>query len=132
MSAVRAWSRPRILVVDDEDDIRSLIREVLEERGFDIIEAVNGKEAMALIRDFRPELIILDLVMPEMEGIEVIRAVRRSGAKTRIVAISGAASGAYLRPAGYLGADMMVKKPFPPVFLADRVEELLRSDDKQK
>ena len=68
---------PLILVVDDDPSLRLFLREALEVKGFRVVEAGNGVEAVALCSDHRPELILLDVNMPEMDGFEACAAIRR-------------------------------------------------------
>jgi CheY-like chemotaxis protein len=103
------WS---VLIVDDDPLIRELIREVLEPLGCDIAEASDGKVACEMCSAARPDIVVLDLVMPEQEGIETLRVLRRDVPGTRVVAMSGALGGTFLRAAKLLGADAVLSKPF--------------------
>jgi CheY-like chemotaxis protein len=79
----------RILVVDDEFYVRSFLRRTLERLGHTVAEAANGREAMQQFMSFNPACVITDLLMPEQEGMETIREMRRHCHQVRIVAISG-------------------------------------------
>ena len=70
--------KPYVLVVDDEADLLTLVRYNLERDGFEVGEAVDGEEAMAMIAERRPDLVLLDWMLPQFSGIEVCRRVRRS------------------------------------------------------
>ncbi|MGB9588828.1 MAG: response regulator, partial [Armatimonadota bacterium] len=72
-------AKQRILVVDDDENICDLVRLQLEMAGYDPVCAYNGREAISMARDQKPSLIILDLVLPEVDGLEVCREVRRFG-----------------------------------------------------
>ena len=109
-----------ILLVDDEASVRGLLRKILESAGFNVVEAANGHEAIARVRQNPIDLILTDLVMPEKEGLEVIRELRRSHRNLRIVAMSGALGGRYLKSAAMLGAQATIRKPVAP-------DELLRT-----
>ena len=115
--------RERILVVEDEKDVREMIRLNLKAAGFDVVEAGNGAEALALAKNDPPKVIILDLMMPEMSGIEVCRALRRNPATSRIpVLMLTAKSTEEDKVVGFeVGADDYVTKPFSPRELVLRV-----------
>jgi hypothetical protein len=115
----------RILVADDEDGVRGFLRTVLEQAGYEMAEAADGKEALKLVLNQRIDLVITDLVMPEREGIETIRELRRSNPELPIVAISGAFHGGFLGVAEQLGADASLMKPLDPGALLAIVEKLL-------
>lgn len=118
----------RILVIDDESGIRSYLRRVLEKAGHSVDEAPNGRAGMRAARSARPDLVITDLVMPEQEGIETIRELRRDWPSIKILAISGGGSHMgrdYLAAAGMLGADRTMRKPVAPADLVSVVETLL-------
>ena len=89
----------RVLVVDDEVPLRGTIREVLESGDFQVSEAGDGKEALELVEKVRPDLVIMDIIMPEKEGIETIFEIQRDYPEVNIVAISG---GGLLPPEEYL------------------------------
>ena len=76
--------RDRVLVVEDEKDVRELLRLNLKGGGFDVLEAHNGAEGLAIAKAELPSVVILDLMMPEMSGMEVCRALRRNPATSRI------------------------------------------------
>ena len=123
-----AWAQPaRILVVDDEAGVRGFLRKVLEDDGYEVIEAGDGKQALRQARAAHVDLVITDLVMPELEGIETIRALRREVPGVRIIAISGAFGGQYLTMAQKLGAAAVLNKPVNAELLLARVAELLNS-----
>lgn len=69
----------KILIVEDEDDIREVLVEVLEEEGFEVASASNGAEGLRMLDDCNPELVITDMLMPVMTGVEMIRQMRRAG-----------------------------------------------------
>jgi DNA-binding NtrC family response regulator len=110
----------QILVIDDDPNIRALLVEVLKASGHHIVEAANGQEAMqiATVLDF--DLVITDLVMPDVEGLELIQWLRKVRPEARIIAISGASNGdCYLSTARIFGATAAIPKPFQiDVFLA--------------
>ena len=103
-----------ILVADDDAQIRKLLRTILESNGYQVVEASNGKEAIAAYQTHKPDLVITDIVMPETEGIETIMTLKKKDPAVRIIAISGGGAGApssYLQVAQRLGAVQTMEKP---------------------
>ena len=125
--------RERILVVEDEKDVREMIRLNLKAAGFDVVEAGNGAEALALAKNDPPKVIILDLMMPEMSGVEVCRALRRNPSTSRIpVLMLTAKSTEEDKVVGFeVGADDYVTKPFSPRELVLRVRAVARRQPDQ-
>jgi len=123
-----APDRPaRILVADDEAGIRGFLRMVLEDGGYEVIEAADGKQALKEMRAGRVDLAILDLVMPEQEGIETIGALRKEAPDVGIIAMSGAFGGQFLKVARLLGAQAALMKPLSADLLLAKVAEVLKS-----
>ena len=119
----------RILVVDDEPSIVDAVSTALRYEGFEVTEATNGRIALAAAQDFKPDLIVLDVMLPDLDGFEVARRLRRDeGATTRIPVIFLTARDATqdkiqgLR----LGSDDYVTKPFSIEELIERVKAVLR------
>jgi hypothetical protein len=117
----------RIVVADDEPGVRSFLRLVLESRGYEVIEAANGRQALEAARAGRVDLVITDLVMPEQEGLETIRALRKDASDVGIIAISGALGGQFLDVARRLGAQAVLRKPVSAELLLAKVAEVLKS-----
>jgi CheY-like chemotaxis protein len=118
--------KKRILLVDDDPAIRVLYTRVLASAGFDITTAQHGKEALAIVPDFQPDLVVLDLVMPEQEGIETILKLQRANRSLPILAISGAIGAKeYLNVASLLGARRTLAKPITPEQLLQAVQSVL-------
>ncbi len=115
----------RILIVDDEAPIRELLTEYLGELGYETVEAFNGLDALQKLKTVDPGLVILDLVMPEQEGIETIREIRLTHKDLKIIAVSGAFAGQFLRTAELLGANAVLPKPLNLMELKRLVKELL-------
>jgi len=120
--------KSKILVVDDEPDAVELVEFNLRGAGFDVITAGNGDEALKKARTFAPDLILLDLMLPEVDGLEVCKILRRDPATYAVPIIMLTAKAAELdRVLGLeLGADDYVTKPFSPRELVLRVKNLLR------
>ena len=116
----------RIVVVDDEASVRSFLRKALEHGGYEVLEATDGKRAVKESLVQQVDLVITDLVMPEQEGIETIQALRRVVPGIKIIAISGAFHGQFLRTAQLLGADAVLNKPLSIELLLATVAEVLK------
>jgi len=121
-------SGKRILVIDDDDMVRTFVRRALEGEGYAVSMAGNGYEAMVQFRQFQPDGVITDLLMPERDGIETIMEIRRLAPATPIIAITGgmtAMGSVYLKTAERLGADAVLSKPFTVLQLLATVETLM-------
>lgn len=121
----------RILVIDDEADFRETLRATLEQAGHEVLEAGNGVEGIRMHRAESPELIITDIIMPEMEGIETILELRRHDPAAKIIAISGGGRlrmTDFLSAARKLGAVTTLAKPFRRDQLLEAVQQSLTGD----
>src|SRR5262245_35749443 len=118
--------KPRILVVDDEVAIRRFLRIGLANDGYRIDEASDGKEAVRLVNALKPDLVLLDLGLPGMDGQEVITAVRQAGHQTPILILSVRSDQQDIVQALDRGADDYLTKPFGLEELLARVRTLLR------
>ena len=116
----------RLVVADDEARVRSFLKMVLEDGGYEVIEAENGRQALKEALAHRVDMVITDLVMPEQEGIETIQALRQQIPGVGIMAISGAFNGEYLKTAQLLGADAVLTKPIGADLLLAKVAEVLK------
>jgi two-component system, chemotaxis family, chemotaxis protein CheY len=106
----RAVAGKRVLVVDDDPDIRELLFTALEDDGFEVVPAGNGQEALAIIETFRPDVIVLDLMMPVMDGWQFAAELRKRDEDIPIVLLSAARD---LRThAKALSAAEIIEKPF--------------------
>ncbi|AGC45089.1 DNA-binding response regulator [Myxococcus stipitatus DSM 14675] len=117
--------RPTILVVDDDPHLRDIVRFALEQGGFRVEEAPDGQAAVDHVRRAPPALIVLDIMMPEMDGLEVCRAVRRSH-ELPIVFLSSRDDEVDRILGLELGGDDYLTKPFSPRELVARVKAVLR------
>jgi len=115
-----------ILVVDDDKDYRVLIRHQLEGAGYQVLESTDGQSAFAVLGRQHIPLVILDIVMPDVEGIELITRLRRQGCRSKILAVSGAGKAdEYLNLAIRLGADEKFDKCRPVSDLLGTVQALM-------
>ena len=117
-----------ILVVDDELPIIELIQYNLKKEGFDVLTAENGAQALELARSETPDLIILDLMLPDMGGFDICRILRNDTSTARIPIIMATAktSDSDIVSGLELGADDYITKPFSPKVLVARVKSVLR------
>jgi len=127
-------SKNNILVVDDEPDIRELIEYNLKKEGYQVATAVNGKDAIAAAKKSIPDLIILDIMMPEMDGIEACRIMRTMPEfKNTFMVFLTARSEEYSEIAGFnVGADDYIAKPIKPRVLVSRINAILRRNSQQE
>jgi two-component system, OmpR family, alkaline phosphatase synthesis response regulator PhoP len=114
-----------ILVVDDEPKIVLLVRDYLEHAGFRVLSALNGKSALALAHSERPDLIILDLGLPEMDGLDVTRSLRKDS-NVPILMLTARSEETDKLVGLELGADDYITKPFSPKEVVARVRVLFR------
>jgi len=115
-----------VLVADDDDDILLLVTTRLRRDGFDVIQARDGDEALDLALEHRPDIAVLDIGMPGLDGLEVVRAIRADDATKdmRVLLLTAKAQESDVRRGFDAGADAYVKKPFSPAELSTRVREL--------
>jgi len=121
----------RILIVDDDEDVRKLMGLVLQEAGHHVVSTANGKDAGIIHQESSIDLMITDILMPDCDGIEVIRAIRRSAPHLKIIAISGGgASDAshFLEMASRLGANETFSKPINWEKMLYSIDKLTNAD----
>jgi two-component system phosphate regulon response regulator PhoB len=121
-------NRPHVLVVDDEEDILELVRYNLSRNGFEVEGVASGEEALQAVARRRPDLVVLDLMLPGVDGLEVCRQLRQ-GAATRdlpVVMLTARGEEAEIVTGLELGADDYVAKPFSPRVLIARLKAVLR------
>jgi len=119
-----------ILVADDDDDILLLVTTRLRRDGFEVVSASSGDEALALARERRPAVAVLDIGMPGLDGVEVLEHIRADGdlREMRVLLLTAKAQESDVRRGYDAGADAYVKKPFSPADLSARVRALLAGD----
>lgn len=118
----------QILVIDDEQQVRSMLKEILEDEGYDVFEAEDGDKGLRLCEDQSFDLVITDLIMPNKEGIETIRELRKNFPEIKVIAISGGGRvvpTTYLGHAQQFGAVRTFQKPIEFTELLDAIEEIL-------
>lgn len=121
-------SKEKILLVDDEPDILEFISYNLKKEGYEVTTSNNGKEAIELAKTLTPDLIILDVMMPEMDGIETCHEIRNiDKLKNTLITFLSARGEDYSQVAGFdAGADDYITKPIKPRLLVSRVKAILR------
>jgi two-component system chemotaxis response regulator CheY len=116
---------PSVLVVDDQEQVRLLIRETLEQAGYEVEEARDGKEGLDRYRAQSSDLVIMDILMPDQDGLEVIMTLRREFPDARVIAMTGGSETIgvlnFLDVAKMLGARRTLHKPFELNVLLDAV-----------
>ena len=117
----------KLLIVDDEDGVRALVRMTLDNGLYEIIEASDGLEALDLAREHHPDLVLLDVMLPDLSGMDVCRKIKDDPdlASTTVVMLTARAQTADLGDAEEAGADGYFTKPFSPIALTRKVESIL-------
>lgn len=117
-----------ILVVDDAAFMRMMIRDILEREGYVIQEAVNGRDAIEKYRESNPDLVTLDITMPEMDGVEALREIRRLDPAARVLMVSAMGQQKMIVDALESGATDFLVKPFQPTKVLETVKKCLQDD----
>ncbi len=121
-----------ITAIDDNKDIRDLLSFILEKEGFKVLTAADGVTGLAMIRETPPDLVLLDVMMPEFSGFDVLNAIRTDKdvkvRSLRVLLITAKSATEDVEAALDLGANSYIVKPFRPVKLVEKVRELLSSD----
>jgi CheY-like chemotaxis protein len=123
----------RVLIVDDDDQVRAVFRRALEGGGYEVTDASDGKAGSRLYRQQPADLILMDIIMPEQEGLETIQELRGDFPDVKIIAISGGGRGGaadYLVLARKLGADLALEKPISHEDLLRAVDQLLKKGNR--
>jgi CheY-like chemotaxis protein len=130
----------RVLVIDDDPLVRLTMQNVLESQGYEVVPAIHGEDGLRKFETGPFDLVIVDILMPEKEGLETVRELRRRSAQTAIIAITGAQSAQsaarlsdpaldYLRMARSLGATQTLRKPFTAHQLIALVKQSLAASE---
>lgn len=119
-----------VLVVDDDPGIRLFMRRILEKEKIDVVEASNGKEGIEAFQAISPDVVVIDVIMPEVDGISAIEEIRKIDSQAKIASISGGdlfCPDIYLEEATATGADATISKPFSIQCLKDCINKLLNT-----
>lgn len=126
MDVVSPSDKPDVLIVDDEPQLRNVVASYLEREGFAVRSAADGREALAELAVKRPDALLLDLMLPHVDGLEVLQRLRAGGDEVPVIVVSARGTEPH-RVAGLeLGADDYVAKPASPREIAARVRAVLR------
>ena len=119
----------KILVIDDEEGIRNLLDTLLRRKGYDVVLAESGSKGLELFRRERPDVIVLDLIMPEMTGLAVLRQIRSLDSKKPVIVLTGAGTAEAEQQVRALGGTEYVEKEFSLHRLGDALNRLLNNPE---
>ncbi|MDI6873123.1 response regulator transcription factor [Candidatus Solincola sp.] len=124
----------RVLVVDDDPMVTRLVRINLELENFEVEEAWDGKTAMRMMRENRPDLLVLDIMMPQMDGWEILKLVREDERlrDLPVVVLTAKVQEEDIARGWRMGADGYIVKPFNPVILADALRKVLEATPEER
>ena len=118
-------NHPLILAVDDDEKTLKVLKDGLSGEGFDVITATNGLGALAFLEEYEPGLILLDIMMPDLDGFRVLEIIRE-GSDIPVIMLTAKVGGTFVKQAVDIGADNYVTKPFRIHILAARIRAMLR------
>jgi two-component system chemotaxis response regulator CheY len=116
----------RILIVDDDRFVRTTLRDVLVDSGYELEEASDGIAALEAVDRFKPDLVLLDLLMPRKSGLEVLSDISQRNPQTRVLVISHIDAESLIQSALDAGATGFIAKPFHPIEILTAVDEALK------
>ncbi len=114
----------KLLVVDDESDVREFAKSFFKKRGIEVLTASGGREALDLIAENKPQLVLLDVRMEEMTGIEVLRELRKTDKQTKVIMVTGVEEEGVIKEANALGVISYVHKPL----ILEELEKIVLSE----
>ncbi len=117
-----------ILVVDDEDELRTLVRYELEQRGYQVSEAESGETALEILKSMRPRIVILDIRMPGISGLEVLETIRKDNLADKVIMLTGVDELKIARDSLDLGANDFLTKPYDIRTLLACIDRVLKGD----
>lgn len=115
-----------ILIVDDEEELRENLLDLLEFKGYQVAAFASGEDALANIESVNPDLVLLDIQLPGIDGIEVLRRIRQTNTKLPVVMVSASSIRSVLAKAEENGANRTILKPYSPQEMLSTVETLLQ------
>ena len=118
-----------LLIVDDEYGIVEEIRDFFTEEGFEVHTADTGKQGMDQVEKIKPDVMLLDMRLPDMSGIEVLRVCKSVSPKTRVIVNTGYVDQSIIDEAESLGRDVFLQKPFNLLHLKEQVDRLVAEND---
>jgi len=116
---------PKALIVDDAAFMRVTLKNVLEPAGFEIEEAENGQVAVEKYQEFKPDVVTMDITMPEMDGIEAVKKIVGSDPGAKVVMVSALGQESMVKDAILAGAKDFIVKPFQPDRVLDAVKKVI-------
>lgn len=119
-------AKTRLMIVDDEVDLLAELKPLMERSGYEVISATNGEQALELVASEHPDLIVLDMLMPRLDGRDVLRRLREGGNWTPVILLTKVNTTAERVLSLQEGADDYLNKPFDPLELVARVQAVLR------
>jgi DNA-binding response OmpR family regulator len=120
-----------VLIVEDDPEIVKLVSLYLKRDGHNVMTANNGSDGLRLVRESKPDLVILDLMLPQLDGMEICRVLREEGSKVPIIMLTALVQEENLLQGFDLGADDYIPKPFSPKELSARVRAVLRRTSRE-
>lgn len=118
----------KILIVDDQYGIRVLLQEVLQKEGYNIFQAANGHQALAITREEDPDLVLLDMKIPDMDGIEILKELKKFNPKIRVIILTAYGEMDLIETALNLGALAHFQKPFDITQIRDVAKQYITMD----
>ncbi|MBF0543768.1 MAG: response regulator [Candidatus Riflebacteria bacterium] len=119
--------RTRVLIVDDAEILRKILRDLLEKSGYEVFEAVNGKEAVMNYPKIKPDIITMDVTMPEMDGLTAVKAIRKLDSKVKIIMITALGTANTVKDAIIAGANNFIVKPYKANKVLTIIKKVLES-----
>ncbi len=116
----------KLLLVDDEDSLRLLVRDELENNGFDVVEAENGEKAVELFDGGHFDIVVLDIRMPGMDGLEVLKTIRATNSTAKVIILTGVDELKIARDSLALGANDFLTKPYDFTTLKICIDRVLK------
>lgn len=120
-------NKKKILIVDDNQEYLEVLCEYLTDQGCDVVSCYNGKDAQDKFSEFLPDIVVTDIVMPEVDGIELLLSLRKINPDISVIAMSGGNrgyAGSYLQMAEKLGANVILNKPFELSTLLEEIKKI--------
>lgn len=117
--------KKKLLIIDDEAGIIEEIRDFFTEEGFEVRAADSGKDGIKLIHQFLPDVLILDIKLPDISGLEVLRTCKESSPATKVIVVTGYVDQGIIDEAERLGRDAFLQKPFDLMLIVEEVDRLL-------
>lgn len=114
----------KLLIIDDEVGIIEEVRDFFAEEGFDVQTADSGKDGIKLIKEFQPDVLILDIKLPDISGLDVLKICKSSSPATKVIVVTGYVDQGIIDEAERLGRDAFLQKPFDLMCIVDEVEKL--------